>query len=197
MQPQRRRRPDADSPDWAAAADPSHAHDSAAGNAEAAAILDLQERAGNRSVIEMLAGGGPAALRASVQRDASDPPGDVAGPAGGQAVAEDVKPVTSTLVIASFDLAIPLDSFSFGGSRTSGASSASRPEVRRANVTFTLDAADPRLNAAVAAGTIIPTMVLSAPGLSWTLTDVAISALSIGPNGVSMTLDFASAEPHR
>jgi len=39
--------------------------------------------------------------------------------------------------------------------------------------------------------------VLSAPGLSWTLTDVVISALSIGPSGVSMTLDFASAEPHR
>jgi len=151
------------------------------------AILDLQKRAGNLSVVELLAGRGPRALRVAVQRQVGE---EVTTP--GEAVPEESTTSTSTLSIPELAAVIPVTTFSLGVRASGGKSST--VERARPTLTIPIEEFQPRLVEAATTGRQFGTMVIKHAGLTLTLRDVVIASCILSPSSTTVTLDAETME---
>ncbi len=177
MDGQRRRRWD-EEPDTRRAAPRDDASDGSATEP----ILDLQARAGNRAVSELLAAGAVS----TVQREAPNAPpvGDPAdsGNAAGRAIS-----------IPELKLNLPIESASIGNSGPI------RPGElpRDVSVTFAASQADARLVHAASTGSQFGTVVITLGPTKLTLHGATITAFSMSSGSMVLQLNAASVDVSR
>ena len=146
-----------------------------------ASILDLQGRAGNQAVAELLGGRASDAARTPVQRDV--PKGETDTKGGKTSGA-------GTMTIPTLDMAVPILSFS------QQAGGAGQKKESGGEVTVTLSEADvdARIWQAAASGRHFDLITIALGTSTFTLHDVVISSVNTGSGTVSVGLNFGSME---
>ena len=187
----RRRRRDEVPDEWRV---PAPQHDPALGS-DAESLLDLQARAGNRAVTELVGAPGPDAGSPSVQRDGAD---------GTPTASPDDKgasPRVDTLSIPDLKLGVPIQSFQGthrgpGREGGRGGDRGGEPESTAGEVTVTLLAEhlSPKLFEAAAKGRQFGTVTITLGAATITLHGVIISGVQMSTNSASLTLNFSSME---
>ena len=186
----RRRRGDEVPDEWRV---PAPQHDPPQGS-DAESLLDLQARAGNRAVTELVGAPGTDAGRTSVQRDGADGT-PTATPDKG------TSPRVDTLSIPDLKLGVPIQSFQ--GTRRGpgreggrGGDRGGEPESTAGEVTVTLLAEhlSSKLFEAAAKGRQFGTVTITLGAATITLHGVVISGVQMSTNSASLTLNFSSME---
>ena len=153
-------------------------------NPETAAVLDLQERAGNRAVAGMLetrpadARGATLQLQPAGQAPTAEPAKDEKTSAG------------ATMTIPEMKLSIPILSYSL---------QSGRPDTRKTptgelTVSMALKDLDPRIAQAVARGDRFETITVEAGTHKITMKGVMFSSSQIGGEIATLTLSFTSID---
>jgi hypothetical protein len=158
-----------------------------------AAILDLQARAGNRAVTELIRA--PGAGDVAVQRDATD------GTPTAEPIGTEASPTANTMSIPDLKLSVVVESVQqggrgAGGAGGSGGSGANRERPTSGEVTVTLKAEnlDPRLMEAAAKGRHFDVVTITIGSVTMTLLEVAISSAQMCTDSASLSLNFSSME---
>jgi hypothetical protein len=145
-------------------------------------ILDLQARAGNQAVTELLAAPAPgAAAPVSLQRDASETGAEPADDRGASGVPR--------ISIPELKLDAPIQSFQRTGSGRKGQGSGDEVVI-----TMESGGADVRLQRAAAEGKSFPLVVITMGRMTMTLHGVVISSAQISNNVSTFTLNFTAIE---
>jgi hypothetical protein len=156
----------------------------------AAALLDLQARAGNAAVGDLIAGDGPAALQGVVQRQPA--PGKT-GQAGDTEEAEESggERTRAVALLTIPELAAPVRLQSFSArSRESGGEGRGRAlEHASVQLTVAISDFDVALSKASMNGTVYASAVVSMTGVRYLMKDVIVAGVSYAPEIVSVTLD--------
>ena len=157
------------------------------------AVLGLQRQAGNRSVVELLSGRGPEALRAQVQRDADETVGETT--TGGDPAAAPMTEVATasnaTMAIPDLDLVMPITSYRNAGA-PQGAGGGGGTAAHSIIVTLPTAGLDPRVTDGLLRGDRWATVALSSSGYTLTLRDVTADSFSTAGSTATLTLNFGT-----
>jgi hypothetical protein len=147
-------------------------------------ILDLQARAGNQAVAELLAAPGVDAVGpVALQRDATDAaPADDRDQAG-----------PARMAIPELELDLPLQSFQQTPGRGPGRGQSGDEFV----VTMAAGKGDVRLQEAAAKGRSFAVVTITFGSMTFTLHGVVISSFQVGGDISTFTLNFTSVEVTR
>ena len=148
---------------------------------ETAAVLDLQERAGNRAVAGMLETQGATARGVTLQLQPDGP----AQPAN-----DDKSSAAATMTIPEMKLSIPILSYS----RDVGGPNQPKKAGGNLTVSIPVKSLDPRLAQAVARGDRFETITIEARTHKITLHGVMFSSFQMGGDVATLTLNFTSIE---
>jgi hypothetical protein len=166
--------------------------DEAAEGSEAESILDLQARAGNRAVSELLSAREGAAP-VPVQRDTGDEK------TGAEASGAGKVPSSYTMSIPQLELTVPIESVQQASGPRGGDTNRAPTPSGEVIVTVSADNLDQRLVEAAMKGRPFATITIAIGTATITLHNVVISSFQMGTGSATLQLnaqsiDYASGE---
>ncbi|HEY6570602.1 MAG TPA: hypothetical protein VIZ22_09945 [Candidatus Limnocylindrales bacterium] len=156
--------------------------------ADAESLLDLQARAGNRAVTELVGAHGTDAGGPTIQRDGEDGT-PTATPDGDKGA----KPRVNTMSIPELKLGVPVQSFE-GTRRAPGREGGREMTAGEVTVGLLAEHFDSRLFEASAKGRVFSTVTITLGPATITLHGVLISGVQMSKDATSLTLHYTSIE---